>query len=147
MHLEATYPFDAPPAAVWNVLLDTTAVGNCLPGCKGLQPTGEDRYDVELGVAVAAISGNFRGSVALEDKVPPQSYRLVVEGTGRQGFVKGQARISLAADGERTLVHVAADADVGGMIARMGQRLLEGVARATMDRFYACLRKQVDSRC
>jgi uncharacterized protein len=143
MDLTATYDFDAPIETVWNVLMDTNAVGSCLPGCRGLQPSGDDRYEVELGVAVAAISGNFKGTVALEEKVPPQSYRLAVEGSGRQGFVKGTARVSLAADGNRTTVKVAAHADVGGMFARVGQRLLEGVAKATMDRFYACLATQV----
>ena len=99
----------------------------------------------ELGVAIAAISGSFKGIVALEDMVPPQSYKLVVEGSGRQGFVKGHALVTLAADGDRTLVHIAAQADVGGMIARVGQRLLEGVARTTMDRFYSCLQKKTIS--
>jgi uncharacterized protein len=123
--------------------MDTSAVGRCLPGCKGLQPIGEDRYEVELGVAVAAIAGSFKGTVSLDEKVPPQSYTLLVEGSGRQGFVKGQARVTLEADGDCTRVLVTAQADVGGMIARVGQRLLDGVARTTMDRFYACLAKQV----
>ena len=94
-------------------------------------------------MAVAAISGSFKGTVSLTDKVPPQSYKLSVEGTGRQGFVKGHARVELEPDGDRTRVLVTAQADVGGMIARVGQRLLSGVARTTMDRFYACLGKRV----
>jgi len=96
----------------------------------------------QLGIAIAAIAGDFKGTVALEEKTPPQSYKLVVEGSGRQGFVKGHARVTLAADGDRTMVHIAAQADVGGLIARVGQRLLEGVARTMMDRFYACLAKR-----
>lgn len=139
MDLSATYLFDAPIERVWNLLMDTEAVGKCLPGCRGLQSIGEDRYEVELGVAVAAIAGQFKGTLSVEEKVPPASYKLAVEGSGRQGFVKGHARITLESDGDRTRVHVSAQADVGGMIARVGQRLLEGVARATMDRFYACL--------
>ena len=146
MNLNASYDFNAPVEKVWNLLMDAGAVGSCLPGCRGLQPAGDDRYDVELGVAVAAISGDFRGSVALEDKIPPVSYKLVVESSGRQGFVKGTALVTLAADGDRTKVQIAARADVGGIIARVGQRLLEGVARATMDRFYACLASRLDAR-
>ena len=143
MDLNATYTFDAPVQRTWDLLMDTNLIGSCLPGCRGLQSIGGDRYEVELGVAVAAIAGNFKGTVALEDKVPPQSYKLVVEGTGRQGFVKGHARMILEPDGDRTQVHIAAQADVGGMIARVGQRLLEGVARTTMDRFYACMAQHV----
>ena len=143
MDLTATYEFDAPVDRVWELLMNTSAIGKCLPGCRGLQPIGEDTYEVELNVAVAAISGSFKGTVSLTDKVPPQSYKLSVEGTGRQGFVKGHARVELEPDGDRTRVLVTAQADVGGMIARVGQRLLSGVARTTMDRFYACMGKQL----
>lgn len=145
MDLEATYPFDAPVEAVWELLMDTSAIGACLPGCRGLQPVGADRYEVELGVAIAAIAGNFKGTVALEEKQRPHSYTLAVEGSGRQGFVKGRARVTLEPDGSRTLAHISAHADVGGTIARVGQRLLEGVAKATMDRFYACLAARAGS--
>jgi carbon monoxide dehydrogenase subunit G len=144
MLLSSAYDFNAPAQKVWDLLMDVEAVGACLPGCRGLKASGDDRYDVELGVAVAVISGNFTGTVALEEKVPPESYKLVVEGSGRQGFVKGTALVWVEADGDRTHVHVTAQADVGGMIARLGQRLLEGVAKATMDRFYACLAKRAE---
>ena len=146
MNLSANYLFDAPIQRVWDLLMDTQAVGECLPGCRGLKPVGDDRYEVELSVAVAAIAGNFKGTVSLENKVPPRSYMLIVEGTGRQGFVKGHANISLQPDGERTRVQVDAQADAGGMIARVGQRLLEGIARTTMDRFYGCLSKHDSGR-
>jgi carbon monoxide dehydrogenase subunit G len=145
MDLQGTYTFDAPVERIWDLLMDTDAVAGCLPGCRGLRPVGEDRYEVELGVAVAAVAGNFTGTVSLEQKVPPRSYTLAVDGTGRQGFVRGRADVALEPDGPRTRVVVTAHADVGGMIARVGQRLLEGVARTTMDRFYACLAARVKS--
>jgi carbon monoxide dehydrogenase subunit G len=145
MHLRASYVFDASAETVWALLMDTERVAACLPGCKGLRPIGEDRYEAELSVAVAAISGDFKGTIALQDKHPPRSYRLVVEGTGRPGFVKGNALVTLVPDGARTTVQIEADADAGGMIARVGQRLLEGVARMTMDRFYGCLTKAASS--
>ena len=143
MNLAATYTFDAPVDRTWALLMDTEAIAACLPGCRGLKPAGENRYEVDLGVAMAAISGDFKGTVALQDLVPPQSYVLAVEGSGRPGFVKGRALVSLEADGARTIVKIAAQADVGGTIARLGQRLVEGVARTTMERFYACLAKRL----
>ena len=146
MNLSANYVFNAPIQEVWDLLMDTRAVGDCLPGCRGLNAVGDDRYEVELSVAVAAIAGNFKGTVSLEEKVAPRSYTLIVDGIGRQGFVKGRANISLEPDGERTNVQVNAEAEAGGMIARVGQRLLEGVARATMDKFYGCLSKHHESR-
>jgi carbon monoxide dehydrogenase subunit G len=145
MELTATYTFNAPVEKVWNLLMDTDAVAACLPGCRGLTPIGNDRYEASLQVAVAAVSGDFKGTVALEDKVPPQSYKLVVEGAGRAGFVKGHALVTLVPAGAGTNVQIAARADVGGMIARLGQRLLEGVGRMTMDKFYACLAKRVEA--
>lgn len=145
MNLNATYDIHARPERVWDLLMDIDAIGKCLPGCKGLKPIGPDRYEVELGVTVAAVAGSFKGTVALEDKAPPGSYTLVVEGSGRQGFIKGRARVTLEpADNDSTRVRIAATADVGGMIARVGQRLLEGVGRTMMDRFYACLAKQAE---
>lgn len=143
MELAADYTFNAPQQKVWDLLMNTEAVGSCLPGCRGLTPLGEDRYEVELAVAVAAIAGSFKGTVTLANQQAPDSYTLLVEGSGRQGFVKGQAGITLHPDGEQTRVHVQATADAGGMIARLGQRLLEGVGRMTMDKFYACLAGKV----
>lgn len=143
MDITATYVFDAPVDRVWALLMDTTAIAECLPGCRGLHPLGGDRYEAELAVAVAAISGNFKSTMALTDKVVPVSYRLLVEATGRPGFVKGDARIELVPDGKQTKVQVASRAEVGGTIARVGQRLLEGVARMTMDRFYGCLKSRL----
>lgn len=145
MDLTATYEFNAPVQKVWDLLMDTEAVAGCLPGCRGLTPIGPDRYEASLAVAVAAVSGDFKGTVALEDKVPTQSYKLVVDGSGRAGFVKGHALVTLVPAGDRTSVQIAAHADVGGMIARVGQRLLEGVGRMTMDRFYACLAKRAEA--
>jgi carbon monoxide dehydrogenase subunit G len=149
MQLTAQYEMPAPVERVWILLMDTDAIGKCLPGARGLHPVGpegSDRYEVELGVTVAAIAGSFKGTVALEDKAPPHSYALAIDSSGRQGFVKGRARVTLVPDGNRTRVQIAAQADVGGMIARVGQRLLEGVARTMMDRFYACLARQLE-RC
>jgi carbon monoxide dehydrogenase subunit G len=143
MELASTYTFDAPLEKVWDLLMDTVAIASCVPGCRELRPIGDDRYQAELVVTVAAISGNFEATVALEDKVPPNSYRLVVEGTGRIGFVKGSAQIELEPASPGTVVKVAASAEVGGAVARVGQRLLEGVGRMTMDRFFACMAGKV----
>ena len=146
MDIQGTYELNAPIERVWALLMDTDAIAACLPGCRGLRPLGNDRYAVDLNVGVAAITGSFSGTVAIEDKVPPTSYTLVIDGSGRQGFVKGRAAVTLEADGDRTRVRIAAHADAGGMIARLGQRLLEGVARTTMDRFYGCLAARITAR-
>src|SRR3989442_12716788 len=95
MELASPYTFDAPQEKVWNLLMDTTAIASCVPGCRELRPIGDDRYQAELVVTVAAISGNFEATVALEANRPPNSYCLVVAGTGGIAVVKGSAQSEL----------------------------------------------------
>lgn len=139
MVINGTYTFEAPPARVWDLMMDTTAIASCVPGCQELTPIGDDKYQAKLSVAVSAVTGSYDATIALEDKNPPHAYTLRVEGQGRPGFVKGTARIQLADEGGRTKLQVTADVQVGGAVARVGQRLLEGVGRTMMNRFFECL--------
>jgi uncharacterized protein len=142
MDLTASYTFDAPPETVWGLLMDTTVISSCIPGCKALAPLGDDRYKAVLAAPVAAISGQFDATITLQDKHPPSSYTLLVDATGRNGFARGRAKMTLTAVEAGTRVDVEAKADLGGFLARMGQRLLESAARMMMDRFYGCLREK-----
>jgi uncharacterized protein len=146
MQLTGTYSFPAEPSRVWELLMDTRAIADCLPGCKELRDMGDDLYTAELNVAVAAVSGHYSATIAIKDKAQPSSYRLLVEGSGRMGFVKGDARITLTEHEGKTEVAVDSNADVGGAVARVGQRLIEGVARMTMDRFFACMVAKVSGQ-
>jgi uncharacterized protein len=146
MDIKNTYVFEAAVDRVWDLLMDTSTVASCIPGCRELREVGPDRYEAELVVTVAAITGTFAATVAMEDKIPPHSYRLVVQGTGRTGFIRGQAAISLASGTQGTLVEVAATAQVGGTVARVGQRLLEGVGKMMIDRFFGCLSAKLAPR-
>jgi uncharacterized protein len=141
----ASYTFNAPPAAVWNLLVDPEVIAACLPGCDRLEPIGEDRYRAALTLAVAAVSGSYSGTVAVVDKDPPHSYRLVVEGSGTPGFVKGDATIELIERDGTTIVTVKGRGQVGGVIARVGQRLLGSVSKMMLDRFFSCLQQRVHS--
>ena len=146
MELTATYSFPATPSEVWSLLMDSNAIAACLPGCRELRPIGDDRYQADLTIGVAAVSGSFAATIALLDKVPPHSYRLTVEATGKPGFARGSAAIVLTPEEGGTAVTVTAQAEVGGLIARVGQRMIEGVARMTMDRFYGCLAKRIGEK-
>lgn len=139
MDISGSYTFDAPPDRVWDLLMNPDVIASCIPGCDRFEPLGEDRYRARLTVALAAITGTYDGTVALVDKTPPVSYRLTAEGQGRPGFVKGDSAIALRADGEKTIVDVKGSVQTGGAIARLGQRLVAGVAKMMMDRFFACL--------
>ena len=143
MELNGSYTFDAPPARVWDLLMDPAVISSCIPGCEAFEPDGEDRYKVKLTVGIAAITGAYDGVVALSDKVAPSSYRLTVEGQGKPGFAKGNSSITLRADGDKTIVEVTGTVHTGGPIARVGQRLIGGVSKMMLDRFFTCLQGKV----
>ena len=143
MDIAGSYSFNAAPDRVWALLMDPAVLSACIPGCDRFEPDGVDRYTVTLTVGLAAITGTYDGTVALTDMIPQTSYRLVVEGQGRPGFVKGTTAVVLRADGATTAVEVSASVQTGGAIARLGQRLVGGVAKMMMDRFFACLQSKM----
>lgn len=139
MDIAGSYTFDLPPEQVWALLMDPAVISSCIPGCDAFEATGEHAYRAKLTVALAAITGSYDGIVTLSDLVPPTSYRLTAEGKGRPGFVKGSADITLRADGATTVVVVAGTVQTGGPIARLGQRLIGGVSKMMMDRFFVSM--------
>lgn len=128
------------------MLIDPEVLAACLPGCDTLEPTGDGTSHAVLTVGIAAVTGRFEGTVTMADLRPPQAYRLLVKGTGRAGFVKGEAAIELADDAGGTRLTVAGKAQVGGTIARVGQRLLGSVSKMMMDRFFECLRTRATAQ-
>jgi uncharacterized protein len=139
MDIAGSYTFNAPPDRVWHVLMDPAVIASCIPGCQSLVPDGEDRFRARLAVALAAITGTYDGTVAITDKAPHSSYKLVVEGQGKPGSIKGTAVISLRAEGDGTVVDVAGTVQAAGPVARVGQRLIGSVGKMMQDRFFACL--------
>src|SRR4030095_16349559 len=139
MEISGSYSFNAPPERVWALLMDPAAISSCIPGCRGFEPDGEDRYKVALNVGLAAITGNYDGNVIVADKHAPVSYRLIVEGEGRPGFVKGNSTIALRSTGAATDVDVTGTVQVGGHIARVGQRLLGSGAQRRLYRVITSL--------
>ena len=97
-----------------------------------------------MSIGVAAVTGTFNATVTLSDLQPPSSYRLSVAATGKPGFSNGSATITLRESAGGTDVEVKATSEVGGLIARVGQRLIEGVARMSMDKFFGCLASRVN---
>jgi carbon monoxide dehydrogenase subunit G len=139
MDISGSYTFNAPPDRVWNLLMDPGVIASCIPGCDKLEPTGEDRYRASLTIALAAITGSYEGTVQITEKVPSERYRLVVEGQGKPGFVKGNAAITLRPEGAGTIVELTGTVETGGPIARLGQRLIGNVSKMMQDRFFSCL--------
>ena len=144
MRLSGSYVFNAPAARVWDCLTDPKSLSGCIQGCESLESAGPNRYNAVMNVGVGPIRGKYNGSVTMTDLEPHQSFRLSVEGQGGMGFLTGQADITLGEQDGKTTVSVESEAQVGGPVARVGQRLMEGVARSMMDSFFECLRKSVN---
>jgi carbon monoxide dehydrogenase subunit G len=129
MKLEGNYLFDATVPEVWSALFDPVILAAVMPGCEKLELV-DGQYVGEIKVKVGPIQGKFTGKVDLKDKDEPHSYTMVVDGRGAPGFVKATAAVKLAAEGGGTRVHYDTDAQIGGKIASVGQRLIEASARA-----------------
>jgi carbon monoxide dehydrogenase subunit G len=143
MDITGSYTFNAAPERVWQLLMDPDVIASCIPGCDRFEPDGPDKYRARLTVALSAITGSYDGTIALTEKVPHSSYRLIADGQGKPGFVKGNSAISLRPEGATTVVDVKGSVQTGGPIARLGQRLVGGVAKMMMDRFFGCLQSKV----
>ncbi len=144
MDFKGRYNFDASPDRVFDAMTNPRTVAACLPGCDALEPLGDNRYQATMMIGVAAIKGRFKGTVELRDLERPVSYTLRVAGKGTVGFAKGQARIEIGESGSSSSVAVIAKAQVGGPVARVGQRLLAGTTKMVADKFFACLRQKVE---
>jgi carbon monoxide dehydrogenase subunit G len=144
LKVEGAYSFKAGKEKVWAALLSPDVLSSCIPGCQEFKPTGEDAYDVVLKVGVAAISGTYTGRVTLTEKKPHDSYRMLVEGKGSGGTIKGEGFLSFAEGDGQTEVKVEGDAQVTGVVARVGQRLLGSAARMLMNQFFGCLKDKVE---
>ena len=129
MKMQGTYTLDAPVEKVWTFLMDPQAIAKVIPGCETLQEVGPDTYRATMKMGVAAIKGTYNGSVQLLDKMPPTRYRMLIDGSGTPGFVKGEASVDLATQGQQTVLTYDADTQVGGLIANVGQRMISGVAK------------------
>jgi hypothetical protein len=143
MEITGSYPFNAPRDRVWQLMMDPVAIAACIPGCEELVPDGEDRYRARITLGMAAITGTYEGTVVISDRIDLESYKLSVQGQGRPGFVKGDAAITLRADGGTTVVDLTATVQTGGAIARLGQRLIGSAAKMMQDRFFACMQSKV----
>ena len=128
-----------PQDATWQALNDTQVLKECVPGCESLEEIGENRFQVAILSKIGPVSARFKGVMTLEDVNAPQSYRIVFEGQGGvAGFAKGQATVTLTPEGNSTRLSYAVKAMVGGKIAQLGARLIDGVARKLADEFFKC---------
>ena len=139
MELSNTRIVPAPRESVWTALNDPDMLKGCLPGCEVLERTADNAYRVVMATRVGPVSARFNGRMTLRDIDPPNGYTLQFEGQGgAAGFARGDARVTLAAEGEQsTALTYTAKAQVGGKLAQIGSRLVDGAAAKMTDDFFA----------
>lgn len=143
MKLEGTYTFNAGREAAYKLLLDPVALKACMPGCERLEETAPDVYEAVMKMGVGSVKGTFTGKVQLKDKRPPSAFTMAVEGSGLAGFMKGEGKVELADLGGKTEVKWSGEAQVGGLIAGVGQRMIGGVAKMMIGQFFKTMEDQL----
>ncbi len=129
---------------VWRALNDPEVLKSCIPGCETVERISDEEYVVTLVAAVGPVRAKFKGKMLLKDINPPHSYRLAFEGQGGvAGFGKGEAQVSLAPEGEATVMSYNAKAQVGGKLAQVGSRLIDGAAKKIADEFFTAFNQRL----
>ncbi len=145
MKVEGSYSIKADREKVWNSMLSPEVLSGCIPGCQEFKETGDGAYDVVLKVGISAITGTYAGKITLAEVNHPESYKMLVEGKGAAGNIKGVSSISFSGDGDETDVKVVGDAQVTGLIARIGQRIMGSASRMLMNQFFECMKAKIES--
>ena len=136
MKISGTAQLPFPPERTYELMQDPEVLARAIPGCESLERIGNDEYRMKMKMMLASFSGAFEGKVRLIDQTPPTSFRLMVEGSGKIGFMKGEGVLTLTAKDGGTEVAYEGEAQVGGTMAAVGQRLIDTTARMMIKRFF-----------
>lgn len=130
---------------VWQHLNDVETLRKAIPGCEMLQREPDGAMTATVKIKIGPISAKFNGAVTFSNIEPPSGYRITGEGQGGiAGFAKGAADVTLAEEGEGTLLTYVVEVNMGGRIAQLGQRLIVGTARKLSDQFFTDFAKAME---
>lgn len=147
MKLAGSYTFAAPRETVWELLNDPATLCRIIPGCQRLEQIGEDSYAADIKLGIAGVRGDYSGTVKISDQQPPERYHLEGEGKGKPGFAKGAGDVELAVEADgRTTMRYSGTAQVGGAVAGIGQRLIEGAAKSIINQSLKALSAELEQR-
>lgn len=145
MKLSDQREIKADVATVWAAILDAEVLKACVPGCESMTGSPEDGFEAVVVQKVGPVKARFTGAVTLSDMVPNQSLRISGEGKGGPaGFAKGGADVTLTASETGTLLAYEVDANVGGKLAQLGSRIIDGFAKKMADEFFARFQQAVE---
>jgi carbon monoxide dehydrogenase subunit G len=143
MKIEGTYKIEASRQVIFAALVDPAVLQECIPGCEQMEKTGENQYNAKLTAGIGPVKGVFTATVSLQEIVPPEHYKIVVEGKGQPGFVKGSGELNLKDEGGATEIQYTGEVNVGGLIASVGQRMIQATANLLTGRFFKALESEV----
>ena len=145
MEISGSFTLASDKLDVWKGLNDPEVLKQCIPGCKEMTGSPEDGFDAVVNAKIGPVSAKFRGKVTLEDIVAGESYRLVGQGSGGvAGFAKGAVNVRLEAVEEGTEISYEGDGRVGGKLAQIGSRLVEGAAKRLANEFFTKFKSVVE---
>lgn len=137
MEIKGEYRIGASREKVFAALNDPAILQACIPGCESLEKLSDTEMTAKVRLRIGPVSAAFGGKVTLSDIDPPNGYRISGEGQGGvAGFAKGGAVVKLTQDGTDTVLNYDVDAQVGGKIAQVGARLIQGTAKKLADQFF-----------
>ena len=136
MKLAGTYTVPIDRERAYELLQDPGVLARAMPGCDHLALLAPDEYEMRMKMIISSIQGLFSGKVRIAERNPPEGFRLIVEGTGKVGFMKGDGVLRLSSVYSSTEVHYEGDVQVGGVIASVGQRLLDTTSRYLIRKFF-----------
>ena len=139
MKIEGSYTIPASREKVYALLLDPAVLKRAIPGCEEIQPQGDAAFRIKMRAGLASIRGNVEGEIRMEDARPPEHYRLVMSGKGMGSFVNGWANIDFTEAAGNTEIRYEGEAAVGGMIAAVGNRMIELAVRKSLSDFFNTL--------
>jgi hypothetical protein len=143
MRIEGSHTLAAPRQRVYEILTDHQALVKLLPGCEKLEPAGTDTYTVKMKLGIAALSGSYQGTVKLSDQKPPESLRLSVQARAPGGVAEGSGTLNLTEKAGKTTVQYAGEVEVSGLLASVGQRLLDSAAKMVIGQFFKNLEREL----
>ena len=147
MDMQATRSLAVTQAQAWDSLNDPEVLKTCIPGCDSVQPTGENQYAIGMALRIGPVSAKFKGQITLTDIQPPHSYRILFEGQGGPaGFGKGQAQVQLTPTDSGCDLAYTVQASVGGKVAQLGQRLIDGAAKSLAEDFFRRFDEEMQRR-
>jgi len=147
MEMKGEQLIPLPQKATWEALNNPDILKECIPGCESIERIAQDEYDMVMSAKVGPVSAKFKGRMKVQDPDPPNRYTLVFEGQGGvAGFAKGQATVMLSPQDDGTRLEYTAKATIGGKLAQVGARLIDGVARKLAGQFFDQFNKRVSPK-